>query len=164
MNGSSIASIVDSSGRQRRIVHHQDLAVLLAYAVGDGRRGDDQVKPELALQPLLRDLHVQQAEKSRAKAEAQRLRGLRLEYQARVVEPQLFDRLAQRAVLVGFGRIKPREHHRLEFLEPRQRLARRIIGVGDGVAHAHVGHGLDLAATITDFARSQLLRPRPRTA
>ncbi len=50
-----------------------DRAVALHDLVDHGRRGRDQVLVELALQPLLHDLHVQQAEEAAAKAEAERL-------------------------------------------------------------------------------------------
>ena len=45
--------------------------------VDDRGRGRDQVEVELARQPLLDDLEVQQAEEAAAEAEAQRRRGLR---------------------------------------------------------------------------------------
>ena len=55
------------------------LAVVLQDAVGDVRRGLHQVHVLFAFEPLLDDLHVQQAEEAAAEAEAERIGGLRLE-------------------------------------------------------------------------------------
>ena len=86
----------------------------------------EQVEVELALEPLLDDLHVQEPEEAAAEAEAERGRGLRLVEEGRVVEPQLLERVAQLRVLVGVHRVEPREHHRLDLLEAGQRLRRRL--------------------------------------
>ena len=77
MYGSSTAStsrgisagLCTSSHRRPAVVQH---------AVGDVRRGHEQVEVELALEPLAHDLHVQQAEEAAAEAEAERLRRLGL--------------------------------------------------------------------------------------
>ena len=61
-----------------RVVHLHPLADARLDAVGDVRRGDEQVEVELALEPLAHDLHVQQAEEAAAEAEAERLRRLGL--------------------------------------------------------------------------------------
>ena len=59
------------------------VAVAQLHLVDDAGRGGDQVLVELALQPLLHDLHVQQAEEAAAEAEAQRLADLGLVVQRR---------------------------------------------------------------------------------
>ena len=79
---------------------------------------------ELALEPLLDDLHVQQAEEPAAEAEAERGRRFRLEEERRVVQPQLLQRVAQLRVLAAFDGIEPGEDHRLADLEPGKRLPR----------------------------------------
>ena len=56
-----------------------------------GHRGDD-VEVELAVEALLDDLHVQQAEEADAEAEAQGRGGLRLVRQGGVVELELIER------------------------------------------------------------------------
>ena len=70
-----------------------------------------EVQVELALEPLLDDLHVQQAEEPAAEAEPERRRRLGLEEERRVVQPQLLERLAQLGVLAslrpGRGRRRP---------------------------------------------------------
>ena len=93
--------------------------------VDDRRRGRDQVEVELALQPLLDDLEVQQAEEAAAEAEAERGRGLHLVGEAGVVEAQLAHRGAQVLELGGVDREEAAEHHRLRRLEAGQRLGGR---------------------------------------
>ena len=102
---------------------------------------------ELALEPLLHDLHVQEAEEAAAEAEAQRDRRFRLEEERGVVEPQLLERVAQLRVLAAFDRVHAGEDHGLDFLEPGERLRRRPRRFGDGVADLRVGDGLDAANT-----------------
>ena len=83
-HGSAIASISPASGScaglstatSPRPLVQRDLVL-------DRRRRGDEVEVELALQPLLDDLHVQQAQEAAAEAEAQRDRALRLEGEAR---------------------------------------------------------------------------------
>ena len=108
ITGSSIFSMRPASGSFAGLsisLHH---AVGRRHAVQHARRGRDQVHVELALEPLLDDLHVQQAEEAAAEAEAERGRGLRLEEERRVVQPQLLERVAQLRVLVAFDRIEAR--------------------------------------------------------
>ena len=122
MTGSSICGDVARLGQLRRAVDLHDLAVGRRHAVQHARRGRDQVHVELALEPLLDDLHVQQAEEAAAEAEAERDRRLRLEEERRVVQPQLLERLAQLRVAMPFDRIEAGEDHRLERLEAGIRL------------------------------------------
>ena len=72
--GSSIVLDGAGVGHVLRRVDGEHLAVRLGHAVLDGRRGGQQVEVELALEPLLDDLHVEQAEEAAAEAEA-RARG-----------------------------------------------------------------------------------------
>ena len=125
MIGSRISSTRDRSGSfdgfsisMHRAVAQQDL-------VDDGRRRRDQVHVVFALEALLHDVHVQQAEEAAAEAEAQRLRHLGLVVQRRVVQLELVERVAQRLVLVRLDRVEPGEHLRLHVLESRQRARRR---------------------------------------
>jgi hypothetical protein len=67
----------------------------------------------LALEPLLHDLHVQQPEEAAAEAEAERLRGLRVEGEGRVVEGELLESFAQIVEVAWVGRVKTAEDHRL---------------------------------------------------
>ena len=94
-------------------------------AVGDVRRGHEQIEVELALEPLAHDLHVQEAEEAAAEAEAERLRRLGLVEERRVVELELLQRVAELRVLVAVRREQAREDHRLHVLVAGQRLGCR---------------------------------------
>ncbi len=82
----------------------------------DARRRGEDVEFVFAFQPLLHDVHVEQAQEADAKAEIERLRGFRLVDQRGVVELELFQRVAQLAVVVVFDRVHPGEDHRLDLL------------------------------------------------
>ena len=58
-------------GPARRVVDLDDLAVGERDEVAHAGRGDDEIEIVLALQALLNDLHVQQAEEAAAEAEAE---------------------------------------------------------------------------------------------
>ena len=142
-----------------RVVHLAPVAVALEHAVGDVRRGHDQVEVELALEPLAHDLHVEQPEEAAAEAEAERLRRLGLVEESGVVELQPLERVTQLGVLVGVAREEAREDHRLDVLVPRQRLLggcalacrqrvadaerRDVLEPGDHVAHLAGDERLD---------------------
>src|SRR5580704_10995674 len=144
----------------RRIINESNRAVGGANLKLDGGRRHDEVDAVLALQPLLRNLHMQETEESGAETEAERLRILRLADEARIVEAQLLDRIAQRRILIGLGRIEARENHRLQFLETFERLGRRIVGIGERVADAHVLHAADVRDDEADLARPERFRRR----
>ena len=122
--GSRISAIRPRSGIFDGFSTLSDLAVVELHLVDHRRRGRDQVLVELALEPLLDDLHVQQAEEAAAKAEAERLAHLGLVAQRRVVELELLERVAQLVVLARLGRVEAGEDLRLDFLEAGQRLGR----------------------------------------
>jgi hypothetical protein len=111
--------------------------------VAHAGRGGDEVELVLALQPLLDDLHVQQAEKAAAEAEAQGDRALRLEEERGVVEAQLFQGVAQQRVLVRVHGVEAGEDHRLDVFKAGQLRGGGPRVVGDGVADLGVADGLD---------------------
>jgi len=74
------------------------------HPVDDRGRGRQEVEVELAGQPLLDDLEMEEAEKPTAEAEAKRHRGLRLVFKARIVEPQLGEAVAQPLEIGRIGR------------------------------------------------------------
>ena len=123
--------------------------------VDDRRRRRDQVHVVLALEPLLHDVHVQEAEEAAAEAEAQRLRDFGLVVQRRVVELELFERVAQRLVLVRLDGIESGEHLRLHLLEPRERRGRRTRRERHRVAHLRGVDLLDPGDDEADLARRQ---------
>ena len=79
----------------RRIVDFDHLAVGLRDLVAHAGSGGDQFEIEFALQALLNDFHVQQAEKAAAEAEAESDGTFRLEEERRIVEAKFFERFAQ---------------------------------------------------------------------
>ena len=155
MIGSRISSTRDRSGSfdgfsisQHRAVAQQDL-------VDDGRRRRDQIHVVFALEPLLHDVHVQQAEEAAAEAEAQRLRDLGLVVQRRVVELQLVERVAQRLVLVRLDRVEAGEHLRLHVLEAGQRRRGRTRGQRHRVADLRRVQFLDAGDDEADLAGAE---------
>ena len=142
-------------GHVGRIVQLLHRAVGEMHAIDDrGRRGD-QVDIELALEPLADDLEMQQPEKAAAEAEAERGGGLHLIGEARIVETELGDRLAQILELAGIDREQAAEHHRLRRLEAGEGGRRRALLLGDGVAHAGVRHLPDRGGEEADLARPE---------
>jgi hypothetical protein len=75
------------------------LAVAEVDLVDHRRGGGDEVEVVLALEPLLDDLHVEQPEEAAAEPEAERLGGVGLERNARVVEAELLEGVAQGGVV-----------------------------------------------------------------
>ncbi len=132
------------------------------FAIGGGDavlhagRGGDQVDIEFALQPLLRDFHVQQAEKSAAEAEAQRDGIFRLVEKRGVVQLQLAERVAQHFVIAGVHRKKAGEDHGLDGFEAGKRLG-GAAGLDDRIAHARVGHTLDIGDDEAHIAGREFL-------
>ena len=127
----------------RGIVHLHHAAVGQRDVITHAGRGGDQVQFVLALQPLLDDLHVQQAEKAAAEAKAQCDRAFRLEKERRVVEPQFLQRVAQQRVLMRVHGIQTGEDHRLDVFKAGQLRRGRPCVVGDGVADLCIADSLD---------------------
>ncbi len=119
-----------------------------------GRAGD-QLQVVFALQPLLHDVHVQQAQEADAETEAQRGGNLRLVVQRRVVEPQLGQRIAEILVVLGIHREHAGEHPRLNLLETRQRRIAAAHFGGDGVAHRRAIDFLDAGNDEAHLAGAQ---------
>ena len=115
-----------------------------------GRRDDVQVK--LPLQPLLDDLHVEQPQEAAAEPVAQRLAGLQLVGERRVVQVQLFQGVLQILVIAAVQRIDAAEDHRRHLAVTGQRALRRAGCVRDGVAHPRVVQVLDRRGDIAHLA------------
>jgi hypothetical protein len=81
--------------QENRVVDLLDRAVVHAHAVDHARIGRDDVAVVFAAQPLLHDLHVQQAQETAAEAEAQRHARLGLVLERAVVQRQLLQRIFQ---------------------------------------------------------------------
>ena len=130
-------------------------------AVGDVRRGHDQIEVELALQPLAHDLHVQQAEEAAAEAETERLRRLGLVEERAVVQLQPLERVTQLRVGIRVRREEPGEDHRLDLFVARQRFLRRPLLTRQRVADAELRHVLQARDHVADFARFERLDGAP---
>ena len=102
-----------------RVFHHPHFAIGLHHLVDHARGGGDQVLVKLALQALLHDLHVQQAQKATAKTKTQGLGHFGFVMQRGIIELELFQAVAQAFVLIGLGRVQAGKHLRLDFLETR---------------------------------------------
>ena len=157
MNGSRISSDVIRIGQFAGRIDAEDGAVGLQHLVGHRRRGLDHLDVELALEALLDDLHVQQAEESAAETEAQRVVALRLEAEAGVVERKPIHRIAQFVVLRFAAGIEIAIDHLLRRLVSGQRFGRGILRVGDGVADAHIVQVFDGGDDETDLAGADSL-------
>src|SRR5262245_30714437 len=138
-------------------VNDYGLRVLLENLVSHVRRRLHQVDVAVALQPLLDDLAVQHSEKPAAEAEAQALAVLRLVNEARVIQPQLPQCLAQGLEFVVVDRIKAAINHRLRFDVARQRFGRGVQRFGDGVADVHFTDVLDLRREVTDLTGGKVI-------
>ncbi len=142
----------DGVGHLRGRIDLDHLAVGRRHAVAHAGRGRDEVEIELALKPLLHDLHVEEAEEAAAEAEAERDRRLRLVEEGGVVQAQLVERVAQLLVLVRLDRVEAGEDHRLDLLKAGEGDGSRARGLRDRVADLHVGHRLDRGGEEADLA------------
>ena len=100
---------------------------------------------------------MQQAEEPAAEAESERVAGLRLVHQRRIVQPELVQCVAQVRVVVAVHRVQAGEHHRLGMVVAGQRLARRVSRAGHGVADPGLADVLDPADQVADLAGGQAL-------
>ena len=126
--------------------------------VNNGGEGGDQIQIELPLQPLLNDLHVEHAQKAAAEAEAQRHGAFRLEGEGGVVELELFQRVPQVGILAAVLGVNAAVDHGLGGTVAGERLGGGDGGVGDGVAHLGVLHGLDGGSEVAHLAGLQGIR------
>jgi hypothetical protein len=90
-----MCSISVGSGSAAGLSMAITVAVGLHYAVFHRGRGEDDVHVVLALEALLDDLHVKEAQETEAVTKAQRLARLRLVGERGVVELQFLQRVAQ---------------------------------------------------------------------
>ena len=102
-------------------------AVGFGDLVAHAGSGGDEVEAELAFEALLNDLHVEQAEKAAAEAEAESDGAFRLEEERRIVQAQLLESFAELRVLVRIYGVESGEHHGLDFFEAGERFDGRII-------------------------------------
>ena len=147
-------------GQAARVVYLEAFALLRVDLIRDVGHGRDDIHVELAVEPLLYDLHVQQAEEAAPETESQGGRALGLEGQRRVVELQFLQRAPQVLEILGLDRIDPGEHHRFHLLEPVDAFLGRPGHVRDGIADTHLARSLDSRDDIPDVARADLVAGR----
>ena len=99
---------------------------------------------------------MQKAQEAAAVAEAQGGGVLRFKLERRIVHLEFFQRILDILVFLAFCRVHAAVHHGLSFLVSLQRFVRRLIGVGDGIAHPRVCHPLDAGAHVSYFTGLQL--------
>ncbi len=117
-----------------------------------------QIQIVFTLQPLLDDLHMQQAQKAAAEAESQRHRILRLEDERGVVEAQALQGVAQQRILVAIHREQPGEDHRLGGSIASERLRGWARGQRNRIAHLAVFHVLEARGDVANLTRRERLR------
>ena len=155
IQGSSMRSMAVGSGHVGGVVQRHRNPIAAVHAIDDAGRGGDEVEVELAAQPLQDDFEVQQAKEAAAVAEPDGGRGLGLMGEARVVEAELAETIAQPPEIVGIGRKQAAEDHRLAGFEAGQRLRGGAPVLGDGIADAGLGHLFDAGGKEADLARAQ---------
>jgi hypothetical protein len=130
-----LAQLVDLVRRRqlRGVVDVNEGAVGASDFVYDSGRARDELQLVFALEALLHDVHVQQAEKTDAESEPQGGRDFGLVMQRGVVQPQLRERVTKAFVVLGVDREDAGEDARLDLFESRQRRFGRPVLEGDGV-------------------------------
>src|SRR5205814_536429 len=116
------------------IIDEEDLATRSEDFVNDAWRRGDDVHVVLAPESFLNDLHVEQTEEAAPKTEAESDGTFRLIHERGIVQAQLSDRGFQMLEIGGVNRVNAAEYHRMDLLEPRQRLSGGMACVRDGVA------------------------------
>ena len=142
--------------QQGRVVDDDHAAAMHQVdVVLDGRRGGDEVEVELALEALLDDLHVEEAEEAAAEPEPERHGALRLVGEARVVEVELLERFAHQRVVLATHRVDAGEDEALGLLVARQRFGGGMGDGRDGVADLRLADVLEAGRDVADLARHE---------
>ena len=105
---------------------------------------------------------MEEPEEAAPEAEAQRRGGLGLVLEARVVEREARDRVAQVLVLVAVARVQPAEDHRERLAVAGDRAVGGVRGEGDRVADLGVADGLHRGGDEADLARREPVVHRER--
>ena len=129
MTGSSIGLDLGGVGPARGIVDFDDGAIGERDLVTHAGRGGDEVEVVLALEPLLNDFEMQQAEEAAAEAEAEGDGGLGLEGEGRVVEAEFFEGIAEHGVFVRVDGVEAGEDHALDVFEAGERFGAGVFDV-----------------------------------
>ena len=152
-------NMVDNSRiwEEGRVIYHLNITVSAEYLINNVRCGSNQAQIIFALQTLLDNVHVQQAQKAAAEAKAQRGRCFRLKYQRSIVQLQLFQSIAQVVVIGILYRIQTAVYHRGGLAIARQRCFGRIVAIGYGIAYACILNVFDAGSKEAYLALLQLI-------
>ena len=155
MIGSSI--ICDRAGRRkfRRVIDFDHFVGRVRDAVTHAGRRGDEVDIEFALETLLHDFHVKQAEKAAAETEAECGGIFWLVEKSGVIELQFAECIAEHFVIACVYRKQAGKDHRLDCLKAGKRRG-GTRGFDDCVAHARVGHALDVGDDEANVAGCKL--------
>ena len=134
------------------IVDILHLAVGHSDLVDNGGGCGYEVKVVLSLKALLYYLHVEESEEAAAESEAQCHGGLGLERKRCVIELELFQCVAEVAVLGAVSRIDTREHHWVYLAVTGKRLIAGKFVIGDGITHLSIAYALDGSGDIAYLA------------
>ena len=126
-----------SLGQILRAANINHLAVSLVDVIIHRRARGNQVQVELALQALLDDLHMQQAQEAHAEAKAERHRGLGFPHQRRVVDMQLIESVTQVLVILVIDGEQACVDHGLGLAIAGKWLGAGIRRPREGIAHAY---------------------------
>ena len=143
--------------KEGRVIYHFNVAVGAEHLINNVRCGSNQAQIIFALQALLDNVHMQQAQKAAAEAKAQRGRCLRLKYQRSIVQLQLFQSITQVIVIGILYRIQTAVYHRCSLAVTGQRFFGRIIGIGYGIAYACILNIFDAGSKEAYLALLQLI-------
>ena len=141
----------------RRIVYVNRFALFRRHPVRYVGYGGDDVHVEFAVEALLDDFHVEQAEEAAAETESEGEGAFRVERERGVVELELLQRGAQVFVLVGLHGIDAREDHRFHILETGYRFGAGVFYVGYRIAHLHLAGVLDARYDVAHVTRPDFL-------
>ena len=131
------------------------------HAELDVGRGRDQLKVELPLQPLLHDVHVQQAEEPATEPEPQRGGHLWFVVQGGVGQLQPVEGFAELGVVAAFGREQARPHHGLRLAVSGELFGgAALAGERDRVAHLRLVHVLQPGDEVAHLPRAELVDGR----
>ncbi len=142
-------------GEKRRVIYDDFRTIREIHVIDHGRVGGDHIHIELAPQPFLDDLHVQQAEEAAAETEAESGGALLRESEGGVVDLELAHRRFQRLVIRGIHRIDAGEHHGLDLLVAGQGLRAGVRGIGHRVADLHLAGGFHVRDHVSHIARAE---------
>src|SRR5262249_44979985 len=130
-------------GKLGRVLNFDHGVVVAHHAVHDAWCGGYEIQSVLALQTLLHDVHVEQAQKPAAETKTKRFRGVRLEHERAIVQVKLLERFSQLAIGVTVRWKDARKDHGLDFLKPREWFPRLRARIGHCIANLDVVNRFD---------------------